>query len=160
MIGLHFPFAYTDQNAFMYTLLAGYKFVERLISAAYEGKSGVVEPSFVYIKGETVGGAAVKAEIGQDLEFFSVPVELGVSDQKLLYFCGDLIWLTQSFPFTLQPNGISKILPIGTLSAHETELLKAALPELAASITSKPLSSHLFRSHALTHWFCSSCRGH
>lgn len=60
-------------------LLAGYKFVNQLISAAFEGKTGIVEPSYVYIKGETSGGAAIKSEIGQDLEYFSVPVELGVS---------------------------------------------------------------------------------
>jgi malate dehydrogenase len=88
---------------------AGYKFVNRLISAAFEGKTGVVEPSYVYIKGNTVGGAAIKNEIGEDLEYFSVPVELG-------------------------PNGIEKILPIGTISAYETTLLKAAVPELAGSI--------------------------
>lgn len=57
---------------------AGYKFVNRLISAAFEGKTNVVEPSYVYIKGDTAGGAAIKSEIGEDLEYFSVPVELGV----------------------------------------------------------------------------------
>lgn len=89
---------------------AGYKFVNQLISAAFEGKTGIVEPSYVYIKGETSGGAAIKSEIGQDLEYFSVPVELG-------------------------PNGIEKILPIGSLSAYEAGLLKAAVPELSGSIT-------------------------
>ena len=54
---------------------AGYKFVNRLISAAYEGKKGVVEPSYVYTK----GNSALTAEIGEELDFFSVPVELGVS---------------------------------------------------------------------------------
>ena len=54
---------------------AGYKFVNRLISAAYEGKTGVVEPSYVYTK----GNSALAAEIGEELDFFSVPVELGVS---------------------------------------------------------------------------------
>jgi malate dehydrogenase len=65
------------------TITAGYKFVDRLIAAAFEGKTGVVEPSYVYIKADTVGGAAVKAQIG-DLEYFSLPVELGVSRIPLM----------------------------------------------------------------------------
>lgn len=64
----------TDEGSYM---IAGYKFVDRLIAAAFEGKTGVVEPSYVYIKADTVGGAAVKAQIG-DLDYFSLPVELGV----------------------------------------------------------------------------------
>ncbi|KAL8291306.1 hypothetical protein RQP46_002284 [Phenoliferia psychrophenolica] len=84
---------------------AGYKFVNRLISAAYEGKTGVVEPSYVYTK----GNSALTAEIGEELDFFSVPVELG-------------------------PNGIEKVLPIGKLSEYEKTILKAALPELSGSI--------------------------
>ena len=53
---------------------AGYKFAAQLISAAFEGKTGVVAPSYVYVK----GNADVTKAIGQDLSFFSVPVELGV----------------------------------------------------------------------------------
>lgn len=53
---------------------AGYKFVARLISAAFEGKTGVVEPSYVYVKDD----AALQKEIGESIDFFSVPVELGV----------------------------------------------------------------------------------
>lgn len=53
---------------------AGYKFVNRLISAAYEGKEGVVEPSYVYTK----GNAALTKELGEEIEFFSLPVLLGV----------------------------------------------------------------------------------
>ena len=59
-------------------LVAGYKFVDRLIQAAFEGKTGIVEPSYVYIKSDIAGAAAAKASIG-DLEYFSLPVELGVS---------------------------------------------------------------------------------
>lgn len=61
-----------------YTLTAGYKFVDRLIDAAFNGKTGIVEPSYVYIKADTASAATIKAEIG-DLEYFSLPVALGVS---------------------------------------------------------------------------------
>jgi hypothetical protein len=37
---------------------------------------------------------------------------------------------------SIQPNGIEKILPIGTLSDYETTLLAVAIPELAGSIDS------------------------
>lgn len=84
---------------------AGYKFVNRLIGAAFQGKTDVVEPSYVYVKGD----AGLIAEIGDDLDFFSVRVELG-------------------------PSGAEKLLPLGKLSESEAALLKAALPELAASI--------------------------
>lgn len=60
--------------------IAGYYFVQRLISAAFEGKTGVVEPSYVYTKDE----ASLASEIGESLDFFSVPVELGVSYSPLL----------------------------------------------------------------------------
>lgn len=43
-----------------------------------------------------------------------------------------------------QPNGIEKIHPIGSLSAYEATLLKAALPELSGSISS---AYPLFRLH-------------
>lgn len=52
---------------------AGYRFVDRLIDAAFKGVTGVVEPSYVYVAGEQV-----QSEIGE-IDFFSVPVQLGVS---------------------------------------------------------------------------------
>lgn len=52
---------------------AGYRFVDRLIDAAFKGVSDVVEPSYVYVAGD-----AVQKEIGE-IDFFSVPVQLGVS---------------------------------------------------------------------------------
>ena len=51
---------------------AGYRFAERLI-LALKGKSGVVEPTFVYLPG-VAGGEAIAKKTGCD--FFSVPVEL------------------------------------------------------------------------------------
>lgn len=40
------------------------------------GETGIVEPSFVYLPG-VPGGEAIAKETGCD--FFSVPIELGVS---------------------------------------------------------------------------------
>jgi hypothetical protein len=50
-------------------------FAERLIQAA-KGEKGIVEPTFVYLPGVS-GGDEIAKETGCD--FFSVPVELGVS---------------------------------------------------------------------------------
>lgn len=58
---------------------AGYKFAAQLISAAFEGKKGVVAPSYVYVKDD----AEIQKAVGQELAFFSVPVELGVRPLSL-----------------------------------------------------------------------------
>ncbi|GAA5961429.1 hypothetical protein JCM10213_006920, partial [Rhodosporidiobolus nylandii] len=85
---------------------AGYKFAEQVIAAAFEGKTGIVAPSYVYVK----DAADIQQDVGQDLTFFSVPVELG-------------------------PSGVEKLHPLGQLSAYEQELLSAVLGELPGSIT-------------------------
>ncbi|GAA5839061.1 hypothetical protein JCM11251_007866 [Rhodosporidiobolus azoricus] len=85
---------------------AGYKFTEQLIAAAFQGKSGVVAPSYVYVQED----ASIQKELGQDTAFFSVPVQLG-------------------------PNGVEKLNPLGQLSSYEKELLQAVLSELPGSIT-------------------------
>ena len=43
---------------------------------AVKGEKGIVEPTYVYLPG-IPGGEAIAKETG--LDFFSVPVELGVS---------------------------------------------------------------------------------
>jgi hypothetical protein len=50
-------------------------FAEKLIRAV-KGEKGLVEPSFVYLPG-VPGGEEIAKETGCD--FFSVPIELGVS---------------------------------------------------------------------------------
>ena len=50
-------------------------FAERVLKAK-KGESGIVEPTFVYLPGVS-GGDAIAKETGCD--YFSVPVELGVS---------------------------------------------------------------------------------
>lgn len=54
---------------------AGFRFAEKVIKAV-KGESGIVEPTFVYLPG-VEGGDEIAKETG--CEFFSVPVELGVS---------------------------------------------------------------------------------
>lgn len=49
-------------------------FTEKLIRAL-KGETGIVEPTFVYLPG-VPGGEAIAKAVGVD--FFSVPVELGV----------------------------------------------------------------------------------
>jgi malate dehydrogenase len=52
-----------------------HSFAEKVLRAA-KGEKGLVEPSYVYLPG-VPGGEAIAKEVGVD--FFSVPVELGVS---------------------------------------------------------------------------------
>lgn len=52
-----------------------FRFAEKLLRAV-KGEKGLVEPSYVYLPG-VPGGEAIAKVTGVD--FFSVPVELGVS---------------------------------------------------------------------------------
>jgi len=54
---------------------AGFRFAESVLRAQ-KGEKGIVEPTFVYLPG-VAGGEAIAKATG--LDFFSVPVELGVS---------------------------------------------------------------------------------
>jgi malate dehydrogenase len=54
---------------------AGFRFAEKVIQAI-SGKTGIIEPSFVYLPG-VEGGAEIAKLTGCD--YFSVPIELGVS---------------------------------------------------------------------------------
>ena len=60
---------------------AGYRFAERVMQAV-KGKSGIVEPTFVYLPG-IEGGEAVQKASGCD--YFSVPVELGPEGAKKIH---------------------------------------------------------------------------
>lgn len=57
---------------------AGFRFAERVMQAV-KGKSGVVEPTFVYLPGIDGGDAIVK-ETG--CNYFSMPVEIGKEGAK------------------------------------------------------------------------------
>ena len=60
-----------------------FSFAEALIKAI-AGDKGVVEPSFVYLPG-VPGGTAIKETT--KLDYFSVPIELGVGSTILLLVC-------------------------------------------------------------------------
>ncbi|KAH7041129.1 lactate/malate dehydrogenase [Microdochium trichocladiopsis] len=85
---------------------AGYRFAEKVLKAA-KGEKGLVEPSYVYLPG-VPGGEAIAKETGVD--FFSVPVELGV-------------------------NGVEKVTnPLTGISDKEKELVKVAIEGLKGNI--------------------------
>ena len=56
------------------------RFAEKIIKAM-KGEKGIVEPTYVYLPGVN-GGDAVAKETGVD--YFSVPVELGVCRDSIL----------------------------------------------------------------------------
>lgn len=60
---------------------------------AAKGEKGIVEPTFVYLPGVPGGEEIVKAT---GVEFFSTPVELGVSLIQLLSHCSVPAALTNS----------------------------------------------------------------
>ncbi|ORY34754.1 L-malate dehydrogenase [Naematelia encephala] len=86
---------------------AGAEFTEFVLQAAYGKKSRTVQ-AYVFL-GADSGGEGVKKEIGAEVDYFSVNIELG-------------------------PAGIEKILPIGTIDDQERTLLAAAVKELGPSI--------------------------
>ena len=53
-----------------------HRFAEKVLKAA-KGAKGLVEPSYVYLPG-VAGGKEIQEKVG-GVEFFSVPIELGVS---------------------------------------------------------------------------------
>jgi hypothetical protein len=57
--------------------IAGAEFAEFILQAAFNGKSSTVQ-AYVHLSAES-GGEAIKKEIGTDLDYFSVNVQLGVS---------------------------------------------------------------------------------
>lgn len=56
---------------------AGAEFTSFVLKAL-KGEKGIVVPTFVSLESDPAGGAALKKELGADLEFFSANVELGV----------------------------------------------------------------------------------
>ena len=87
---------------------AGAEFAAKVVRAL-RGETGIVAPTFVHLDSDAASGAALKKEIGKDLEYFSAPVELG-------------------------PQGVASIRPLGTLTPYEKTLVDAALPELQTNI--------------------------
>jgi malate dehydrogenase len=59
---------------------------------AVKGENGIIEPTFIYLDGVPGGDAILKAT---GCEFFSVPVELGVS------FLINIHQFSQNFPINV-----------------------------------------------------------
>jgi len=57
---------------------AGAEFAAKILRAV-KGEKGIVAPTYINLAADKEGGGVVKKEIGQELEYFSAPVELGVS---------------------------------------------------------------------------------
>ncbi|KAI8977046.1 malate dehydrogenase, NAD-dependent [Mycotypha africana] len=89
--------------------LAGARFTLNVVEAAVGGNLNIVECTYVDLDADKEGAADTKKLVGEDVEFFSVPVQLG-------------------------PNGVEKILPIGQLNKFEEGLFASAVPELKGNI--------------------------
>jgi len=87
---------------------AGAEFAAKVLRAV-KGEKGIVAPSYVNLTADPSGGAALKKDIGHDVEYFSSNVELG-------------------------PGGVVKIHSLGKITSAEQELVKAAVPELESNI--------------------------
>jgi hypothetical protein len=61
---------------------AGAEFANKIVRAI-KGEKGIVVPSFVALKADPTGGAALAKELGAEPEFFSSKVELGVRTPAL-----------------------------------------------------------------------------
>ncbi|KAJ7938326.1 NAD-malate dehydrogenase [Mycena leptocephala] len=87
---------------------AGAEFANKIVRAI-KGEKGIVVPSFVALKADPTGGAALAKELGAEPEFFSSKIELGA-------------------------EGVVKIHPLGKITEAEAVLVKAAVPELLTNI--------------------------
>ncbi|PKY50691.1 malate dehydrogenase, NAD-dependent [Rhizophagus irregularis] len=88
---------------------AGARFASSILNATVKGESGIIEPSYVCLDADSVGGKQVK-NVVNELDYFSSNIELG-------------------------KNGVEKIHPLGNISEYEKNLLDAAIPELKANIS-------------------------
>ncbi|KAG2181820.1 hypothetical protein INT44_008636 [Umbelopsis vinacea] len=87
---------------------AGARFTLAVLDAI-NGKSGVVECTYVNLEADAEGAKAIKQVVGDDVAYFSAQVQLG-------------------------KEGVAKINAIGSLSDFEKKLFEAALPELKGNI--------------------------
>lgn len=101
------------------------RFAEKLIKAS-KGEKGIVEPAYVYLPG-VPGGVDIANETGVD--YFSVPVELGVCRHNPLYLC------FSGLLNILQPSGAEKATnPLSDINANERQLLEACKTGLKDNI--------------------------
>lgn len=88
---------------------AGAEFADKVMRAAFKGETGLVAPSYVNLEADPSAAKTIQQEIGKDLAYFSVNVELG-------------------------KEGIAKLNPVGKIDETETALLKKAVEDLEPSI--------------------------
>ena len=110
---------------------AGAEFANSVIKAI-KGETGIVVPTFVHLTADAAGGAALKKEIGRELDFFSAPVELGVRIVFLVMV--ECEYDTDLDMILSQPEGVKSIKPIGKVTPFEQKLIEAAIPELETNI--------------------------
>ena len=105
---------------------AGAEFAAKVLRAV-KGEKGIIAPSYVNLAADKTGGDALKKTIGEDIDYFSAPVELGVSPRTTLIpdYGSDQLY---------QPEGVVSIKPLGKLTDAEQGLVKDALQELSGNI--------------------------
>ncbi|KAI7865444.1 malate dehydrogenase, NAD-dependent [Spinellus fusiger] len=87
---------------------AGARFALSVLSAAIKGTSHLIEYTYVHLDADKEHSKAITDVVGE-VDYFSVPVELGI-------------------------QGVQKIHPLGTLSDYEKSLLGACTEELKGNI--------------------------
>lgn len=90
---------------------AGFRFVDSLLKAKYQGQGGIIEGSYIHVSAANAS-QTMSSLLGPDaagIEFFSLPVELG-------------------------PNGVEKVHSLGSVTDHEKQLLSTAVKELKGNI--------------------------
>jgi len=74
---------------------AGAEFAVKVIRAI-KGEKGITVPSYVNLAAHPEGGEALKKDLSRELDYFSSPVELGVSvvsSPVTLYAITDPLWV-------------------------------------------------------------------
>ncbi|KAI9475389.1 MAG: malate dehydrogenase, NAD-dependent [Benjaminiella poitrasii] len=87
---------------------AGARFTLNLIESVFHGVNRI-ECAYINLQADPQGAQSVMRIAGEELEYFSVPIEFG-------------------------RNGIQRILPLGKISKYEYKLLTTAVPELKSNI--------------------------
>ncbi|ORX89935.1 malate dehydrogenase, NAD-dependent [Basidiobolus meristosporus CBS 931.73] len=86
---------------------AGSRFVGSILEATVNGTLGIIEPAYVHLEADAQGGDQIKKET--DCDFFATNVELGV-------------------------DGIARVVPFGSISPYEKNILENAIAELKENI--------------------------
>ncbi|KAF9978621.1 hypothetical protein BGZ73_001537 [Actinomortierella ambigua] len=88
---------------------AGARFANALLEATVRGTTGLVESTYIHLRGNA-GAADATIQATGGLEYFAQDVELG-------------------------PQGVGRVMPLPKLSEEEQKLVKVAIEELKGNIT-------------------------